>query len=60
LVSKGEGYMNFQFIKQWATIGCFSLAVISGLTHHTQAQQKGKCSEKFSKSWGMYLFLFGL
>ena len=52
--------MNFKFIKKWLTIGCFSLAVISGLTHYTQAQQKGKCSEKFSKSWGMYLFLFGL
>jgi len=33
--------MNFQFLKQWATIGCFSLAIISGLTQHTQAQQSG-------------------
>ena len=31
--------MNFKFIKKWLTIGCFSLAVISGLTQHTQAQQ---------------------
>ncbi|NEQ35857.1 MAG: hypothetical protein F6K40_05985 [Okeania sp. SIO3I5] len=33
--------MNFQFIKQWATIGCFSLAVISGLIQNSQAQQSG-------------------
>ncbi|MGK7960698.1 COP23 domain-containing protein [Crocosphaera sp.] len=37
--------MNFQFIKQWATIGCFSLAVISGLTQDSQAEQsRGKAS----------------
>jgi len=37
--------MNFQFVKQWATIGCFSLAVISGLIQHSQAQQsRGKAS----------------
>ncbi|NEP76758.1 MAG: hypothetical protein F6K39_00305 [Okeania sp. SIO3B3] len=35
--------MNFQSVKQWATIGCFSLAVISGLTQDGQAQQ-GKAS----------------
>ncbi|NEP77195.1 MAG: hypothetical protein F6K39_02830 [Okeania sp. SIO3B3] len=31
--------MNFQFVKQWAAISCFSLAVISGLTQDGQAQQ---------------------
>ncbi|NEO56588.1 MAG: hypothetical protein F6K54_28050 [Okeania sp. SIO3B5] len=32
--------MNFQFVKQWATISCFSLAVISGLIQDGQAQQR--------------------
>ena len=39
--------MNFKFVKQWATIGCFSLAVISGLTHHTQAQQSRRGASFF-------------
>ena len=39
--------MNFKFVKQWATIGCFSLAVISGLTHHTQAQQSRRRASFF-------------
>ena len=39
--------MNFKFIKQWATIGCFSLAVISGLTQHTQAQQSRRKASFF-------------
>ncbi|MCL2934899.1 MAG: COP23 domain-containing protein [Trichodesmium sp. MAG_R03] len=39
--------MNFKFIKQWATIGCFSLAVISGLTQHTQAQQSRRGASFF-------------
>ncbi len=36
--------MNFQFVKQWATIGCFSLAVISGLIQNGKAQQRVKTS----------------
>ena len=39
--------MNFKFIKQWLTIGCFSLAVISGLTQHTQAQQSRRRASFF-------------
>ena len=39
--------MNFKFVKQWATIGCFSLAIISGLTHHTQAQQSRRRASFF-------------
>lgn len=39
--------MNFKFIKQWATIGCFSLAVIFGLTQHTQAQQSRRKASFF-------------
>lgn len=31
--------MNFKFVKRWATIACFSLAVVTGLTQHSQAQQ---------------------
>ena len=33
--------MNFKFVQRWATISCFSLAVIFGLTHHSRAQQNG-------------------
>lgn len=37
--------MKFQSFHKWATIACFSLAVISGLTQHSQAQQnQGKPS----------------
>ena len=39
--------MNFKFIKQWATIGCFSLAVIFGLTQHTQAEQSRRRASFF-------------
>ena len=39
--------MNFKFIKQWLTISCFSLAVISGLTQHTQAQQSRRRASFF-------------
>ena len=39
--------MNFKFIKQWATIGYFSLAVIFGLTQHTQAQQSRRKASFF-------------
>lgn len=34
--------MNLQFVKQWATIGFLSLAVISGLTQYSQAQQASR------------------
>ncbi|NEQ75014.1 MAG: hypothetical protein F6K23_19415 [Okeania sp. SIO2C9] len=34
--------MNFQFVKQWATIGFLSLAVISALTQYSQAQQASR------------------
>ena len=44
--------MNFKFIKQWLTIGCFSLAVISGLTQHTQAQQSRRRASFFCGTEG--------
>ena len=31
--------MNFKLVKQWTSIGFVALAVISGLTQHSQAQQ---------------------
>ncbi|NEQ40585.1 MAG: hypothetical protein F6K40_31900 [Okeania sp. SIO3I5] len=34
--------MNFKSFKRWATIGCFSLAVVAGLTQHSQAQQASR------------------
>ncbi|MDJ0516245.1 MAG: COP23 domain-containing protein [Trichodesmium sp. MO_231.B1] len=32
--------MRFQFVNKWATICCFTLAVVAGLSQHSQAQQK--------------------
>ncbi|MGB3514415.1 MAG: COP23 domain-containing protein [Microcoleaceae cyanobacterium] len=37
--------MKFQSFHKWATIACFSLAVVTGLTQHGQAQQsRGRAS----------------